>query len=62
MVYIGKRLTVTKAICLKIQNYPQVGHYQYPGYAFYEEKNLTSVKIPETVSRIGNWAFLDCED
>ena len=31
------------------------------GYAFYEEKNLTSVKIPETVSRIGNWAFLDCE-
>ena len=31
------------------------------GYAFYEEKNLTSVKIPETVNRIGNWAFLDCE-
>ena len=62
VVYIGKSAygykgDIPKNTELSLKS----GITNISGYAFYEEKNLTSVKIPETVNRIGNWAFLDCE-
>ena len=62
VVYIGKsaygyKVDMPKNTELSLKS----GITNISGYAFYEEKNLTSVKIPETVNRIGNWAFLDCE-
>lgn len=62
MVYIGKSAYGYKGDMPKNTELSlKSGITNISGYAFYEEKNLTSVKIPETVSRIGNWAFLDCE-
>ena len=62
VVYIGKSAYGYKGDMPKNTELSlKSGITNISGYAFYEEKNLTSVKIPETVSRIGNWAFLDCE-
>ena len=62
VVYIGKSAYGYKGDMPKNTELSlKSGITNISGYAFYEEKNLTSVKIPETVNRIGNWAFLDCE-
>ena len=62
VVYIGKSAYGYKGDMPKnTELYLKSGITNISGYAFYEEKNLTSVKFPETVNRIGNWAFLDCE-
>ncbi len=62
VVYIGKSAYGYKGDMPKnTELFLKSGITNISGYAFYEEKNLTSVKIPETVNRIGNWAFLDCE-
>ena len=62
VVYIGKSAYGYKGDMPKNTELSlKSGITNISGYAFYEEKNLRSVKIPETVSRIGNWAFLDCE-
>ena len=62
VVYIGKSTYGYKGDMPKNTELSlKSGITNISGYAFYEEKNLTSVKIPETVNRIGNWAFLDCE-
>ena len=62
VVYIGKSAYGYKGDMPKNTELSlKSGITNISGYAFYEEKNLTSVKIPKTVSRIGNWAFLDCE-
>ena len=62
VVYIGKSAYGYKGDMPKNTELSlKSGITNISGYAFYEEKNLTSVKIPETVSRIGNWVFLDCE-
>ena len=63
VVYIGKSAYGYKGDMPKNTELSlKSGITNISGYAFYEEKNLTSVKIPETVNRIGNWAFLDCEE
>ena len=62
VVYIGKSAYGYKGDMPKNTELSlKSGITNISGYAFYEEKNLTSVKFPETVNRIGNWAFLDCE-
>ncbi len=62
VVYIGKSAYGYKGDMPKNTELSlKSGITNISGYAFYEEKNLTSVKVPETVNRIGNWAFLDCE-
>ena len=62
VVYIGKSAYGYKGDMPKNTELSlKSGITNISGYAFYEEKNLTSVKISETVNRIGNWAFLDCE-
>ena len=62
VVYIGKSAYGYKGDMPKNTELSlKSGITNISGYAFYEEKNLTSVRIPETVNRIGNWAFLDCE-
>ena len=62
VVYIGKSAYGYKGDMPKNTELSlKSGITNISGYAFYEEKNLTSVKIPETVNRIGNWAFLDCK-
>ena len=62
VVYIGKSAYGYKGDMPKNTELSlKSGITNISGYAFYEEKNLTSVKIPKTVNRIGNWAFLDCE-